>query len=175
MPDQQLPKGEMLMCRECDENDYDDEEDFDDEPDMDSRWSDFYSWLHQLCGYELAAFVNAPRGEYAEGDETDSFLREIVESWKSDFETNIDEDGVLNCKRRMSVRDEDRINSEQAVNGMSGHDVVVAAVDLGLYQYNPLDEARSRTNLITVGVSLHDVLWEKARQCESDDYETGTL
>lgn len=174
MPDQQLPKGEMLMCRECDENDYDDDYE-DDETDIDSRWSDFYSWLDQLFGYELAVFVNAPRGDSAEGDETETFLTQIVESWKDYFETNIDEDGVLDCKRRMSVREEDRINSEQATNGMTAHDVMVVAVDLGLYEYNPLDESVAHRSLITVGVALHDVLWSKASQCESYDYETGTL
>lgn len=164
------------MCRECNENDYDEDEDYEDEEiSMADRWYEFYSWLDQLCGYECAAFVNAPRGDSAESDETESFMMHVVSSWKSDFEQNIDTDGVNDCKRRMSVRDEDRINSESAANAMSAHDVVVCATDLGLYEYNPLDETSSRLGLITVGVSLHDVLWAKARQCEENDYSIGNL
>ena len=165
------------MCSQCNENDYgDDDEDFEDEEtSMEDRWYDFYSWLDQLCGYECAAFVNSPRGDSAESDETESFMMSVLSSWKSDFEDAIDTDGVNDAKRRMSVRDEDRINSEQATNGMTAHDIMICAVDLGLYEYNPLDEASARRNLITVGVSLHDVLWNKARQCEDNGYETSNL
>lgn len=165
------------MCRECDENDYDD--DFDDyedeETSMEDRWYEFYSWLDGLSGYELADYVNAPRGGSAESDETESFMMHLVSSWKSDFETNIDEDGVNDCKRRMSVRDEDRINSQSAVDSMTGHDIVLCAVDLGLYQRNPIDEGTARLNLVTVGVALHDVLWNKAAQCETNGYGVAQL
>lgn len=175
MPDIQLPKGEKPMCDLCDENDYDDDYEEEEETSMEDRWYDFYSWLDQLAGYECAAFVNAPRGDSAESDEADEFFQHIISSFKSDFEDGIDEDGVTDLQRRLATRDEAGINSRNAADSLNGHDVVVAATDMGLYEYGPLDEASARMRLTTVGVALHDVLWSKAMLCEQDAYNTRNL
>lgn len=172
MPDIQLPKG-AAMCSQCNENDYDDDyEDDDFEIDMSERWESFYNFIDQLAGYECSEFVSAPRGDSAEDDETESFFQNLITSFKADFENGIDTDGVLDLKRRLSIRDEARINTDSALNSMSAHEVMTVAVDLGLYQRSPLDETSARIVLGNVGVDFHDVLWNKALQYEQNDHET---
>lgn len=159
------------MCEAC-ANGYDPEEDYeDDEPDMNDRWSDFYNWLEEKAGWEWADLVSVPRGEAAETDEVERFLSDIASSWRSDFENAIDTDGVLDAKRRLSTRGEDQINSNSAVGNMNDHDVMVAAVDMGLYRDNPFDVNSARVKLFEVGVDMHEFLWAKAQQYETATYD----